>query len=117
VATSTVSFAVSKANECGGVVESVGPNQYVNSAAPDGMSIQAFTAATFAAVPVPVSPAPTGVFIIPPAGNTGAITLKGVTGDTGVALNMTQPTWLSLGTGAAFGLLCANTISVGFEWT
>ena len=32
-----------------------------------------------------------GVIIKPPAGNTQTITLKGVTGDTGIALNLTAP--------------------------
>lgn len=38
----------------------------------------------------------TGLLIIPPAGNTSLITLKGVTGDTGVPLHLTDPTSLAL---------------------
>lgn len=36
-----------------------------------------------------------GVWLIPPTGNIVTITLKGVTGDTGVALSMTAPTFLA----------------------
>ncbi len=38
----------------------------------------------------------TGLTIIPPAGNTHLITLKGITGDTGVPLHLTDPTSLAL---------------------
>jgi hypothetical protein len=40
----------------------------------------------------------TGLMIIPPAGNVNLITLKGVTGDTGVPLHLTDPTSLALNT-------------------
>ncbi|SRR6266404_5580830 len=39
---------------------------------------------------------PTAVTIIPPAGNVVTITLKGVTGDTGVALHLTEATKIAL---------------------
>lgn len=37
-----------------------------------------------------------GLTIIPPSGNTNVITLKGVDGDTGVALHLTDPTSIAL---------------------
>jgi hypothetical protein len=40
----------------------------------------------------------TGLMIIPPAGNASLITLKGVAGDTGIALHLTDPVSLSLDT-------------------
>lgn len=40
----------------------------------------------------------TGLMITPPAGNTTLITLKGVTGDTGVPIHYTDPTSLALDT-------------------
>jgi len=40
----------------------------------------------------------TGLLIIPPAANINLITLKGITGDTGVALHKTDPTSLALDT-------------------
>ena len=39
---------------------------------------------------------PTGLTIVPPAGNTNVITLKGANGDTGIALHETDPTSLAL---------------------
>ena len=40
----------------------------------------------------------TGLMIIPPSGNTSLMTLKGVTGDTGIPLHLTDPTSLALDT-------------------
>jgi hypothetical protein len=39
---------------------------------------------------------PTGLTIIPPSGNTHLITLKGVAGDTGIPLHLTDPTSIAL---------------------
>jgi len=58
------------------------------------------------------------VTIIPPAGNLLAIILKGVAGDTGVSLHLTDPTTIGLGSASAtFVLNAANTIDgVRFVW-
>lgn len=40
----------------------------------------------------------TALTIIPPAGNTSLITLKGVNGDTGIALHKTDPSTIALDT-------------------
>lgn len=65
-----------------------------------------FAAATFQAIVAPATA--TAALIIPPAANVGTITLKGVTGDTGILLSKTQPTVLALTAGpVAFGLLCS----------
>ena len=48
----------------------------------------------------------TGLTIIPPAGNTSLMTLKGVAGDTGIALHKTDPT--SIGLDLAFTSLVIN---------
>lgn len=62
---------------------------------------------------------PTGttmVCIIPPVGNVITITLKGVTGDTGIPLSLTNPTWLSLpASPGTFGLTCGAQI-IGVEF-
>lgn len=39
-----------------------------------------------------------GVILIPPSGNTTSLTLKGVSGDTGIALSLTAPTMLTFAT-------------------
>jgi len=75
--------------------------------------VQAFTAATFAAVAVPANSI--GVFILPQPGNTGTITFKGVTGDTGVNLPKSGAYYQGLDIAvASFGLLCASSIAVVF---
>lgn len=71
----------------------------------DATTTQSFAAATFAAIVVPTGA--TAVLIIPPVANAGTITLKGVTGDTGVLLNKTKPTVLALDTTPTLGLLCS----------
>jgi len=49
---------------------------------------------------------------VPPSANTQTITLKGVTGDTGVPLSKTQPQCIALdGSGAAFDLTTGGTIA------
>ena len=40
----------------------------------------------------------TGLMIIPPAGNINLMTLKGVAGDTGIPLHLTNPTFIPLNT-------------------
>jgi hypothetical protein len=50
---------------------------------------------------------PTALTIIPPAGNVTTLTLKGVTGDTGIALHPTDPTTVALASG--FTTCCLTT--------
>lgn len=47
-------------------------------------------------VPTGGATVPTACTIIPPSGNTTSITLKGVTGDTGVRLHNTDPTSIAV---------------------
>lgn len=57
---------------------------------------------------------PTGavaVTIIPPDNNSQTITLKGVTGDTGIALALTAPCSLSLSSVGTFVLTAGGTIT------
>lgn len=56
--------------------------------------------------------AATAALIIPPSANTNAITLKGVTGDTGIPISKTQPTLLTLVAGSTFGLTIATGATV-----
>jgi hypothetical protein len=62
---------------------------------------------------------PTACTILPPAGNTQTLTLKGVTGDTGVGLHLTDPSTVSLAAAtSSFCLTAGNTITgVRFYWT
>lgn len=64
---------------------------------------------------------PTGsvaVTIIPPAGNTVALTLKGVSGDTGIALALASPTSIGLATGVVnFVINAASGVTVRFIYS
>lgn len=51
----------------------------------------------------------TGLTIFPPAANTSVMTLKGVNGDTGFPLHLTDPISISLGT--AFTSLVINAVT------
>lgn len=55
---------------------------------------------------------PTAATILPPSGNTQTLTLKGVTGDTGVALHLTDPTTIGLATSVTtFCLTAGGTVT------
>lgn len=63
---------------------------------------------------------PTGaksVTIIPPSANAITLTLKGVTGDTGVKLHLTDPTVIALATAqATIGITTSGTVTVRLVW-
>jgi len=62
---------------------------------------------------------PTAVTIIPPASNAVVLTLKGVAGDTGIALHLTDPTSIALPTSVTtFVINAASTCTgVRFIWS
>lgn len=62
---------------------------------------------------------PTAVTIVPPAGNTQTIIVKGVTGDTGVGMHLTDPFTLSLAASTATFVVTAGGTITGmrFFWT
>lgn len=68
---------------------------------------------------ITVRPTATAVTIIPPALNTTSITLKGVTGDTGIRIHNTDPTTIALhSTVTTIGLTAGAAITgVRFLWT
>jgi hypothetical protein len=91
-----------------------------NASSPGTMEIKSLVSgANTITPPAGGSCAPKAVTIIPPAGNAVTITLKGVTGDTGVLLHPTDPTTIALGsTTATFVLTTSNTLSgIRFIWT
>ena len=61
----------------------------------------------------------TGLTIIPPSGNTSLITLKGITGYTGVPLHLTDPASLSLNTTFVSLVLnaAASIVGVRLIWS
>lgn len=62
---------------------------------------------------------PTAATILPPAGNTQTLTLKGVTGDTGVGLHLTDPTTIALAAATTTFCLTAGGTITGLRiyWT
>lgn len=62
---------------------------------------------------------PKAATIIPPIANTIALTLKGVTGDTGIALHLTDPTIVAFDTTVTSFVLTAAASLVGLRivWT
>jgi hypothetical protein len=59
------------------------------------------------------------VTIVPPAGNTVAITLKGVAGDAGILLHPTDPSTIALGPSVvSFALNAASPVTgIRFMWS
>lgn len=104
-----------KKNRAQGGIDSANLPPIINTSAPDTNTTQSFTAATFAAVTIPTGA--TGVIVVPPDDNTGNITQKGITGDTGNSLGaITEPFYLPLASGASLGFLCVNAIALEFVW-
>ena len=59
-----------------------------------------------------------GVTLTPPSGNTVTLTLKGVSGDTGVGLHLTDPTSIGLAAGVTTFVITTNsTVTVRLTWT
>lgn len=58
---------------------------------------------------------PVAVTIVPPAGNVAAITLKGVAGDTGIALHLTDPSTIALAAGVVSFVLNAGGVVTGLR--
>jgi hypothetical protein len=58
---------------------------------------------------------PCAVTIIPPAGNVIALTLKGIAGDTGIALHLTDPSTIALAGGVASFVLNVTSAMTGLR--
>lgn len=67
-------------------------------------------------VPTGGSSTPVALIALPPSGNTTTITLKGVTGDTGVALHKTNPSVIGLDSTVTSFLLVAGGAITGFRY-
>lgn len=89
-----------------------------NTASPGSITIQTLVSGANT-ITVPVGATCVSVTISPPSGNTQTLTLKGVTGDTGVALHLTDPSTIALAsTVTTFVLTAGGTITAcRFYWT
>lgn len=88
-----------------------------NAASPGVVAVQVLTTGANT-ITAPVSPLiPQFVTIIPPSGNTVQLTLKGVSGDTGIALHDTQPSTIAIETSvASFVINAASGVTIRLVW-
>lgn len=94
-------------------------NAASNAASPGQVDLVTL-ASGFNSVSVPTGGStPVSVTIIPPTGNATTLTLKGVTGDTGIAIHLTDPTTVAIASSVtAIGLTAGATITgVRLYWT
>ncbi len=91
----------------------------LNSASPGTRDIVTLASGANTITPPAGGSIPKAVTIIPPTGNIVTITLKGVTGDTGVLLHLTDPTTIALGSAVATFVLTTSNILTGLVlvWT
>lgn len=111
--TNTTTVAVSVAGD--GFPGAIYSGSVANAA---GTPPGSFTLATgFNSIPVPASA--TGVTVIPPPGSVITKQLKGITGDTGIALSPSNPTFLSFAAGAnaTLGITASAGETVSLLWS
>lgn len=83
-----------------------------NIASPGSITIHTLSSG-FNQITVPTAgTVPTAATIVPPFGNEQTLTLKGVTGDTGIALHITDPSTLALASSVtSFGITAGGTVT------
>jgi hypothetical protein len=84
-----------------------------NAASPGQIDLVTLASGANTITPPAGGSTPKAVTIIPPSGNTNTITLKGVTGDTGVVLHITDPTSIGLNSPTATFVLTASASIAG----
>lgn len=84
-----------------------------NAASPGQIDIVTLANGANTITPPAGGSTPKAVTIIPPSGNVTLITLKGIAGDTGVALHKTDPTTIALDSPTATFVLNAGAQIVG----
>lgn len=90
-----------------------------NAACPGSVEVKTL-ASGFTAHTVPTGGTTvTALTIVPPTGNTVSITLKGVTGDTGLRLHNTDPTTIAIDPSVtSIGITTGNTVTgCKFFWS
>lgn len=89
-----------------------------NAASPGSITIQTLSSGANT-ITVPVGATCVAVTILPPSGNTQTLILKGVTGDTGVGLHLTDPTTIALAsTVTTFVITAGGTVTAcRFYWS
>lgn len=90
-----------------------------NGSSPGQIEIRSLASGANTITPPSGGTTPRAVTIIPPAGNLNLITLKGIAGDTGVVLHLTDPTTIALNSPVTTFVLNAAAIIDGVRlvWT
>ena len=89
------------------------PTQITNSDAPSAGAYLVNLSSGFNQITIPTGHTVYGVDIYPPSGNTTTLTLKGLTGDTGIPLSLTRPNRITFASGATtFGLTTGGAMAV-----
>lgn len=88
-----------------------------NAASPGSITVQSLTVGANT-VNVPVGTC-TAVTIVPPSGNVQTLILKGVTGDTGIGMHLTDPTTIALAsTVTSFCITAGGSVTAcRFYWS
>ena len=84
-----------------------------NTASPGQIELRTLALGANTITPPTGGSTPKACTIIPPEGNVNLLTLKGVAGDTGVALHKTDPTTIALDSPTATFVLDAAAITTG----
>jgi len=91
-----------------------------NAASPGSVTVQTLSSgANTITLPATTGVTVVSVTIVPPTGNTTAITLKGVSGDTGIRIHNTDPTTVAFDSSVTTFVLNAGSSITGvrFFWS
>ena len=94
-------------------------NAASNAASPGSVEIKTLASGANTITPPTGGSSPVSVTCVPPAGNTQTLTLKGVTGDTGFGLHLTDPFTVTLATTTTTFVITAGGTVTGMRmyWT
>ena len=111
--TAVRSISVAYSGDESAVGAGTGPVQSTNSDAPSAGAYLVNLSSGFNTITLPTGKTVYGVDIYPPSGNTTTLTLKGITGDTGVALHLTKPTSIAFASSVTtFGITTGGAMAV-----
>jgi hypothetical protein len=103
----------------GDVAATINANAANNAASPGKVDLVTLALGDTTITPPTGGSTPIACTILPPAGNTATITLKGVAGDTGVVLHKTDPSTIGLNSPTATFVLTSSAAVTGCRlvWT